>query len=81
MSQKFLQMPPRTFSAKLFRVAWESREFKIAGTLDGFIDLATPNGTYPLDLGEARELVEAIKSAVADVEKNCLYDSDVLRSR
>lgn len=69
-----IQMSPRTYTAELF----EAGLFKTAGTLDGFIDLATPNGTYPLTLAEAHDLAMALCSAIADVKTNCLYDSDAL---
>lgn len=72
-----LQMPQRTFTAKLF----EAGAFKVAGTLDGFIDLATPNGTYPLSLEEVTALSEALKRAAADVEANCIYDRDSLLAK
>lgn len=71
---KMLQMPPRTFSAKLFEVSG----FKVAGTLDGFIDLATPNGTYPLSMEEAQSLSKALADSVADVQANCLHEKDAL---
>lgn len=76
-----LVMPPRTFTAKLFTVPWESNSFKLAGTLDGFIDLAVPcGGTYPLSLGEAKQLASALTSAIVDIESNCLYEKDALQS-
>jgi len=53
--------------------------FQLSGTLDGFIDLATPSaGTYQLSLDEARALVAALNGAIADVKANCLYDRDAL---
>lgn len=67
-------MPPLTFTAKLF----EPGIFKVAGTLDGFIDFATPNGTYPLSLEEAGNLVEALSGAIADVKASCLHERDSL---
>lgn len=69
-----LQMPARTYNAKLF----EAGHFKIAGTLDGFIDLSTPTGIYPLTLAEAEELKAVLSGSIADVKANCLYDSDAL---
>ena len=72
-----LIMPPRTFNAKLFK----SESFKAAGTLDGFIDLATSAGTFTLALSEAKGLSDALNSAIADVENNCLYERDSLLER
>jgi len=69
-----IQMPSRTFTAKLF----EAGAFRVAGTLDGFIDLATPNGTYPLTIEEAHNLAMALCNAIGDVKVNCLYDGDAL---
>lgn len=70
-----------TYSAKLFEVLFDDlKPFKVAGTLDGFVDFATPMGgpTYPLSLDEARQLVAALNSAIHDVETNCLYERDAL---
>jgi hypothetical protein len=69
-----IQMPANTYTAKLF----ESGVFKLAGTLDGFIDLATPRGTYALSLDEANGLAMAICNAIGDVKENCLYERDAL---
>lgn len=68
----------RTYKAKSFDVAWETKTLTIAGTLDGFIDLATPNGTYPLSIAEASSLATALRDSVSDVETNCLHDRDAL---
>jgi hypothetical protein len=75
---EIIEMPPRTYTAKLFKIACQSGEFKTAGTLDGYLDLALPDGrgTYQLSLDEARWLVEALAAAIVDVEQNCLYDAD-----
>ena len=76
---KLLNMPPPTFTAKLFEVPWETAHFAVAGTLDGFIDLAVPQGgTYQLSLEVARNLAEALTNSVADIQSNCLYDRDIL---
>ena len=64
----------RTYTAKLF----EAAGFKIAGTLDGYIDLATSNGTYQMSVAQALMLVAALHGAVADINENCLYDRDAL---
>jgi hypothetical protein len=74
-----LEMPRKTYTAKLIEVKWENRYFAVAGTLDGFIDLATPeSGTYCLSLDEAKRLSDALITSIADVKNNCLYESDVL---
>lgn len=69
-----VQMLPRTYTAKLF----EAGSHKVAGTLDGFIDLAMPGCTYQLSIQEAEELATALSGAIADVKANCLYDRDPL---
>jgi len=68
-----IQMLPRTFHAKEF----EAGVFKLAGTLDGFIDFATPRGIYVMSLEWAQSLCDALQSSIADVKANCLYDKDV----
>jgi hypothetical protein len=74
-----LPMPPRTYVAREFCCKWESKTFKISGTLDGFIDFAVPDmGTFPLSPTEARAMANALLGAVEDVEKRCLYDADSL---
>jgi hypothetical protein len=78
---KILQFPSRTYTANLVEVGYFSTSFKVAGTLDGFIDLATPDGTWPLTLVEAKELSLALAAVATDVEKNCLYDRDVLLAK
>lgn len=74
VSTNVIAMPPLTFTAKLFDTGY----FKVAGTLDGFIDLATPEGTYQLPLAQAESLADALVKSVADVKANCLYDRDEL---
>lgn len=73
---KLIQMPSNTYRAKLFSVPHGENEFLVAGTLDGFIDLATPNGTYQLSLLEAEGLGAALGMSIADIKDNCLYDLD-----
>lgn len=68
------QSQRRTYCAKLFVAG----PFKMAGTLDGYVDFAVPGRTYQLSLDEARALIAALNSAVADVQANCLYDKDAL---
>src|SRR6201996_2381024 len=48
MTGKLLEIK-RTYSAKLFTVECQHGDFKIAGTLDGFIDLAIPQGDAAID--------------------------------
>ena len=74
-----LELPARTYRAELFEVRWETGRFAVAGTLDGFIDLACPNaGTYVLNIEEARRLAEALSRAISDVQDHCMYDRDAL---
>lgn len=76
---QLLEMPAKTYKAKLFEVLIGISSFKLAGTLDGFIDFAIPDvGTYPLSLDEARLLVAALTGAISDIEANCLYERDCL---
>jgi hypothetical protein len=64
---------------QLFTAKWETKYFRMSGTLDGFIDFVVPGGkTLPLSLDEAKGLAAAINGAIADVEKNCLHESDEL---
>ena len=74
-----LKFPSPTYRAKSFTSPFENEEFQLSGTLDGFIDLAVPNGgTYPLSVEEAKLLVAALSGAIADVQANCLYERDAL---
>jgi len=76
---KLIQMPNNTYRAKLFSVAHGDKDFLVAGTLDGFIDLATPSsGTYQLSMETAEELHTALGKSISDVKANCLYDNDAL---
>ena len=78
-AKKLLVMPNHTYTAALFKVDWEGKEFHIAGTLEGFIDLAIPNGgTYPLSLEGAGRLRDALTSSIKDVTTNCMYERDAL---
>jgi hypothetical protein len=73
-----LRFERKTYTAKLFGVPIGDG-FKLAGTLDGFIDFAVPErGTYQLTLDEARAMVAALTGAIEDVKANCLYDRDAL---
>jgi hypothetical protein len=69
-----VKFPSRTYTAKLFEV----EDFKVAGTLDGYLDLAVPGVTYQISPMKALALATALRSAVEDVRANCLYDNDVL---
>lgn len=66
--------PERTYAAKAFFAA----QFEMSGTLDGYIDFATPCGTWQLSLDEARAVIVALNGAISDVRANCLYDRDEL---
>ncbi len=76
---RVIQMPPRTYTAILFEVPHADGVFKLAGTLEGFIDFAFPQGpTYLLTLDQAQRLAVALGKAVADVRANCMYGQDAL---
>jgi hypothetical protein len=77
-NEKWMQVDKNTYKAKLFSVSHGEQEFKVAGTLDGFIDLATPRGTYQLSMLEAEDLAEALGKSAADVKASCLHDNDAL---
>lgn len=72
------KIPVKTYVAKLFEITREGKSLKVAGTLDGSIDLATPRGTFTLSLDEARQLIAALKDSITDVSDNCLYERDDL---
>jgi hypothetical protein len=72
-----IKFPMRTYAAKLFEV----EDIKVAGTLDGYLDLALPGGTYLLSPAKALALADALIKSVEDIKANCLYDNDVLLSR
>jgi hypothetical protein len=79
LSDKVLAFRPSTFTAKLFSVPCGAGTFMIAGTLDGFVDLATPeSGTYQMSTDEASRLAEALRASVVDIEANCKYEEDPL---
>lgn len=78
---KVLVMPAKTYTAQLFTVQWETKEFSVAGTLDGAVDLATPAGTFQLSQMEAAELAGALVGALKDLYANCLYDKDPLLAK
>lgn len=72
-------MPTKTFVAKLIKVYWRKKLFKMAGTIDGFIDFAVPGGrTYQLSVAEAEALIAALRDTIYDVKTNCLHDRDAL---
>ncbi len=75
-----IQMPSRTYRARLVEVPCGDVAFKLAGTLDGFIDFAMPGGggTYSLSTAEAENLATALLRVICDVKINCLYDRDAL---
>lgn len=69
-----IKFPGRTYSAKLFKAG----NMQVAGTLDGYLDVAFPDLTYQLTLEDALGLVKALNASIADVRENCLYDKDAL---
>lgn len=77
-TRSITEIPAKTYTSKLFSVPCGAEILKLSGTLDGFIDLATANATYPLTIDEAKALRVALSGAIADVETKCLYDSDAL---
>ena len=83
MSENVVQMPAKTYNAKLQTLILSGLEVKIAGTLDGFIDLAVLpihgiSRTYSLTQGDALLLISALHAVVDDIAKNCLFDRDAL---
>lgn len=71
---QIVYLPHRTYRAKAFLAG----AFETSGTLDGYLDFATPKGTWQLSLDDARALIAALNGAINDVQTNCLYDRDVL---
>ena len=74
---------PRSYVAKLHRVAVAGLEFHIAGTLDGFLDFAIiessgRSATYNITCNGAQRLAAVLTMTVADVQANCLFDRDPL---
>lgn len=68
-----------TYTAKLVEVLTDGFEFKMAGTLDGYIDfVVAPRRTHQLSIGEVRSIISGLEQAIRDVEQNCLYDKDEL---
>jgi hypothetical protein len=72
-----------TYRAALKEILASGFQFKIAGTLDGFVDLAVTESdgshrTYNISSSEARQLADALLFVVEDIGKNCLYDRDAL---
>ena len=77
---KLIVMPASTYRAQLFTSPCGGSQFKIAGTLDGYLDLAMPDsgGTWQISLNEARLLIQAMMAGILDVETSCLYEDDAL---
>ena len=79
----FQRAKPRTYEAKCFKVFGSGFEFQVAGTLDGFLDLAVIQSdgshlTYNITCNDARALAAALNSGASDVQENCLFDRDPL---
>ena len=76
-----------SYCAKLCVETLSGLDVRIAGTLDGYIDLAirpvsTPNITYSLSCDDARQLIAMLHSVISDIQGNCLFDRDpLLRDR
>jgi hypothetical protein len=73
----------KTYAAKVEKLTVSGLDLHIAGTLDGFIDFAVipanrPGLTYSFTCDEARRIVSALTSVIADVKSNCLFDRDTL---
>lgn len=69
------------YEAKLVRFQASGFEFHIAGTLDGFIDLAIVRSdgshlTYIITCDDARRLIAGLNTVVDDIQRNCLFDRD-----
>lgn len=73
MSAKVFNFKPTTYNAKLFT----TESFHIAGTLEGFIDVALMDvGTRTISCAEARQLANALQSSIQDVNLNCRFEKD-----
>lgn len=73
----------QSYDAKLFTVPASGLLFKIAGTLDGFVDLAIietsgRSATYSVTIDEARLLADRLLNVAKDIQSNCLFDRDSL---
>lgn len=72
-----IKFPARTYTAKLFEIGG----FSVAGTLDGYVDLATSVWTFQIEKSEAIAIAKALLACVDDINENCLYDKDILLER
>ena len=74
-----------TYSALLKTVKDSGFEFNVAGTLDGFVDLAITDRDghriYNISCNGARSLAAALLAVAEDIDKNCLYERDALLER
>jgi hypothetical protein len=64
---------PDNYRAKLFTVPYGTKEFKIARTVDGFIDMAVPDdggGTYNLSIVDAGRMIRALTEAIEDIKQH-----------
>ncbi len=82
MPAKLLQFRS-TYRSILEQLSASGFEIKIAGTLDGFVDLAITESdgkhrTYNISPEEAKRLSGALLKVVDDIQRNCLYDRDAL---
>jgi len=66
-----IQLRPKLYDAKQFKVRTVFGEFIASGTLCGHIDFAGPfKGIYPLSTDDALALIIMLKNARADVLEN-----------
>lgn len=75
--------PRPTYAAKLQVIRTDGLEFKIAGTLDGYLDFCaiTSDGahrTLSLSRDGARALIASIHAVLSDIDRNCMFDRDAL---
>ena len=79
-----MRQKPKTYTAKAFSVSGFGPSIVLAGTLDGYIDMAIGDasghhyGTWQLDRYKARALIAALHGVIDDITANCLFDQDAL---
>lgn len=77
------QIKQKTYTAKPTKFSASGFGITIAGTLDGYIDLAITQSdgeslTYNMSCDDIRLLVAGLNTTIEDIRKNCLYDKDAL---
>lgn len=73
----------RSYKAKPQSFMASGLRFDLAGTLDGFVDMAVTQSdgrhlTYSLTCDELRQLIAASHAVIEDIQTNCLFDRDPL---